>query len=152
MVQRNPNPRCQTVAGFTLLEMLVVLAILALLSAVALPRLRLNEGARLRGTTHALVVDLRLCRDEAIRRGTPTALVVGRDGYRLLPSGRTKALPSGIGLVSTPRPDFLLVNSADAIRFFPDGSSTGGTLLLQQGQVQVPIVVRGIDGKASLHG
>jgi general secretion pathway protein H len=152
MVERNPDPRCQTIAGFTLLEMLVVLAILALLSAVALPRLRLNEGARLRGTTHALVVDLRLCRDEAIRRGAPTALVVEGNGYKLLPSGRTKTLPSGMGLVSKPPSDFLLANSADEIRFFPDGSSTGGTLLLQQGQVQVPVVVRGIDGKASLHG
>ena len=152
MTRPNPPLFRRTIAGFTLLEMLVVLAILALLSAVALPRLRLNEGARLRATAHALIVDLRLCRDEAIRRGSPTRLVVTENGYRLLPSGRAKALPGGIELVATPVPDMLVGDATDAIRFFPDGTSTGGAFVLQQGTAQFHIVVRGIDGRAGLHG
>ena len=142
----------QIVAGFTLLEMLVVLAILALLSAVALARLRLNEGARLRAAAHSLIVDLRLCHEEAMRRGSPTALVATSEGYRLLPSGQAKRLPSGIELVANPSTDFLVENVADAVRFFPDGSSTGGTFVIQQGTAQFRVVVRGIDGRAGLHG
>lgn len=138
-------------AGFTLMEMLVVLAILGLLSVVALPRLRLDEGARSRALVHALVVDVRLARHDAMRRGVITGIVPTSGGYLLEPSGRIQHLPDGVSLRTEPMSAQLVPDAQKGIRFFPDGSSTGGIFALHQGNLVTRMAVRGIDGKVRLH-
>ena len=149
--QVHSSLQATAVAGFTLLEILVVLAILGVLSAVALPRLRLSEGARLRALAHALVVDVRLARDDAMRRGVPTAIVPVPTGYVLEPSGRMQRLPEGVALRTEPATVRLVPDAGEGMVFFPDGSSTGGAFALQQGSFVTRMTVRGVDGKATLH-
>lgn len=63
----NPSNRD---AGFTLIELMVTVAMLAILAALATPSFReLIEAQRLRDTSFGLVSDLTLARSEAIKRG-----------------------------------------------------------------------------------
>lgn len=69
------RPRIRPVNGFSLIELLVALAIAAVLLAVALPSMRglLGEG-RISAATNDLVYGLQLARSEAIKRAAPAML------------------------------------------------------------------------------
>jgi len=147
-----PQPCGPGARGFTMVEMLVVLAILGLLAMLALPRIGSGKGAELRAAAHAMAADLRRLRDEAIRRDVTTALVPLAAGYALGSSGPTRALPAGIALTVESAPTRLLPDRGDLIDFFPDGSSTGGVLTLSRNGSIVRVLVRGVDGRVRLHG
>lgn len=70
---KQPAPRIS--AGFTLIELMVVVAMVAILAAVATPSFReFVEAQRMRDTAFGLVSDLSLARSEAIKRGGNVAL------------------------------------------------------------------------------
>jgi general secretion pathway protein H len=133
-------------AGFTLLEMLVVLTIIALLAAAATPRLKLGGGQRLRSAAYALAVDLRLLRAQATRHGTATTLALATNGYLLIPGGRRVSLPADITIEFSRSSAMLVTDATEEITFFADGSSAGGLVTLHQGGAQAHIAVRGFDG------
>lgn len=119
--------------GFTILELLVVLAIIALGLALAQPLIgRTADRLRLESAQTALLNALKTTRAAAIIRGTEASLVIDLNARTL----RSPALPATMlpakvelalkvaGLETTDR-------SHAEIRFYPDGSSTGGDLTLK---------------------
>lgn len=68
---RLPMPRLHAkCAGFTLMELMVVVAIIAILAALGLPSFsRLVQANAVSNTANTLLADLRFTRSEAIRRG-----------------------------------------------------------------------------------
>lgn len=103
--------------GFTLFEMMVTLAILALISGIAFPRLQ-NLQARQIMTEARGAVALAVARAHAyaVRRDTATRVTLSQTGDQLVISGiAATPLPAG-ALVEWPREGLLI---------FGDGSSNG---------------------------
>jgi general secretion pathway protein H len=117
--------------GFTLLEVLVALVIGVLLVAVTPPLLSGMSGAtELRGAARQLAAGLRNARNEAVTRQQEAVLLLDLAGHRFAVSGdpREVALPNSVALHLYTAQSELLDDEKGSIRFFPDGSSTGGAI------------------------
>ena len=100
--------------GFTLVELLVVLTLVALLAVVALPRADTLLRADIDRTSRAVALALRDQRSAAMRTGT-IAQVAAAAILPLLPRGTTVE-EDGFG--------------ETGLKFFPNGTSTGGRVVL----------------------
>lgn len=138
-------------AGFTLLEALVVLAIVALVTAGAAYALKPRREPPLDLLARAIVAELTLARTQAIVSGEETLVTfdVERRRYWSTGAGRLEALPASISLTLTIA-DAERRTGTGAIRFFPEGGSTGGKLLLASGETSRLVRVDWLTGRAAL--
>jgi general secretion pathway protein H len=106
-----------------MVELLVVMAITAVMM-LAVPTLYSSAfpGLEMKSAARRTAATLRLARESAIRRGEATRVLV--EGYRAL------ALPKRLSLQLDAPSSELIDDQRGAIRFFPDGTSTGGRILL----------------------
>jgi general secretion pathway protein H len=118
--------------GFTLLELLAVLVILALVAAFVVPSLGRGTGTELKAATRTLAAALRQVRSDAVNRNRPAVLSLDVDKreFRLPGEARIHKLPEGVDLKLFTARSELESEQRGAIRFFPDGSSTGGRITL----------------------
>ncbi len=86
--------------GFTLIEILVVCAIMAIVATLAAVRLEQSDASRLRDAAEELTRRLEAARDEAVIRGRPIAFSSDGQGYQFWLAGDNTtwmALPGGDG-------------------------------------------------------
>ena len=140
-------------AGFTLIELLVVLGILALVLAAALPMLPgATDRAALRAAASEIAAGLREARSLALARGRSAALTLDTAHriYRVGEGTNWHALPASVAVELFTAAREQLTDVAGDIRFFSDGSSTGGGITLAQGKAQSEIRVDWLTGRVSL--
>ncbi|MCQ4163780.1 GspH/FimT family pseudopilin [Tahibacter harae] len=77
---KRPPPRRSR--GFTLVELIITMAIVAILAAVAMPSFReLRIRTNITQTTNDLIIDLNTARAEAVKRGYPVAVIAKPGGW-----------------------------------------------------------------------
>ncbi|MBD8190468.1 type II secretion system protein [Pseudomonas fluorescens] len=116
--------------GFTLLEMLVVIVLISI--AAGLVGFGLQQGLRAakeRQAVGQIVEALRSTRARAIVSGTTESTVFDLRNLSVQAPGRPKQhWPAGLQVTL-----HTAEQAGSAVDFYPDGSSTGGNLLLANG-------------------
>lgn len=137
--------------GFTLIELLVVLVIAALITALVVPRLTgATEKAAVRSAARELEAALRMTRSVAMAQGRPQALIIDTARGAFQQGARTGRLPGGIHLLLTTTTGDRLDAQTGRIRFFPDGTSTGGGIDVWAGTDRNQVLVDWLSGRVSI--
>jgi general secretion pathway protein H len=135
--------------GFTLLEMLCVLAIIGLIAAVALPAMpRATSRTRLEGLAVQAATLLRRDREAALRRQIHivTEVDAARRWIRSGMSDRSVSLPGDVTMTATLASHCSDRIAGKSIEFFPSGMSCGGAIALQRPGMWLEIRVNWLTG------
>ena len=138
-------------AGFTLIEVTVVLAVLGLVGGLVLARgPQRSATLDMRAAATSVAQTMKGARTRAIATNSPVVVLFSSPPATIqVTGGPVRALPAGIGLTVTSTADLAAGNRA-AIQFLPDGSSSGGRVELGDGARSVTVGVDWITGRVSV--
>jgi general secretion pathway protein H len=136
-------------AGFTLLELMVVLVLVALFAGAALPQLGLSRGPSSDLIARDLVATLRDSRVRAITRRQNTVFWLGLDSrtYGIGP-GAPHRLPSDTKLAMWSVAD-RAAGERGSIEFYPDGGASGGRIAIERNGRRSLVAVDWLSGAVS---
>lgn len=151
--KRRRTDSAQCAAGFTVLELTVVIAIALLLTGIAVPLIGARlPGAQFDAAVRQVAAHARLARNLAVARNVPVRLIVdvGTRRYSLSTQPGDHGLPSSLG-VSLYAPETERIDAqVGAIRFYGDGSSSGGRITLTDGIRKRGVDVQWLTGRVSI--
>ena len=139
--------------GFTILELLVVLVIGAIAYAVILGvPFRGASVADLKAASRTLASGLRQAQSTAMVTRQDAVLSVDVEAREFVMPGDTEArkLPEGIDLKLYTAQSEVSSQNKGAIRFYPDGSSTGGRITVSAGERKYLVDVDWLTGRVSI--
>ena len=149
-----PTGRCDGVGvprGFSLIELLLVMLLVVGLFGLVGGSLGRSVGAaELRNEVREVIAGIRHTRGQAIVQKSEQVFLVDADARTWQAAGRDlQQLPEGLDVTLTTARSELTGENAGGIRFYPDGSSTGGSVLLSVGERQWYVTVGWLTGEIS---
>ncbi|WP_119459641.1 GspH/FimT family pseudopilin [Rhodospirillaceae bacterium SYSU D60014] len=143
---------CGAASGFTLLELLVTMAVLSLVLAIALPYLPQRSGAATVETAARTIAGgLREARGLAIHRNEPTTFALDVASRRWwISGGRSGGLPNELMLETETAQALMQSPDVAAIRFHADGSSSGGWVAVMVADRRAVVTVDWLTGVVSI--
>ena len=140
--------------GFTLIEvmMVMVLAVVIYAFLVAIP-LRGTSIADLKASARVLASGLRQAQTMAMVTRQDAVLTLDLDSREFVLPGEKepRKLPDGIDLKLYTAQSEVTSERKGAIRFYPDGSSTGGRITVSSGERKYLVDVDWITGRVSIN-
>lgn len=146
---KNPGFRSR---GFTLIELMAVILLLAIaLTAVTFSFSKSLRSARVSAASRDLVAALRYTRGQAIVKGKQEVLLLNLDDNSYTAPGKSPVkLPTDMTLRLTTAAQEVTSGNSGGIRFFADGSSTGGHISVLQDRREWRINVAWLTGDIAL--
>ncbi|MBY6205941.1 GspH/FimT family pseudopilin [Halomonas denitrificans] len=146
-----PIPSRGRTSGFSLIELMIVMVlVIALFGLVGTSISRSLRGAELRNEAREIIAGLRHTRGRAIVERAETVFRVDADARTWQAAGEeTRQLPEGLDITLTTARSELTGENAGGIRFYPDGASTGGSVLLSVDDREWFVTVGWLTGEIS---
>ena len=139
--------------GFTLLEMIAVLAIVALATGLVMPRLSaMRQNLQVKSAAVQLVSGLKITRAAAMRSNDDHALIIDTQRRRYWADGAVKrqALPRDVSLAFEAQDNAVGAAGNISFLFRPDGTASGGKIKLGSGRQGAVISVDWLTGNIAL--
>ena len=146
-------PRSNAQRGFTLLELTVVLFVVVLgFSVIGLNLSSGNESTEIKAAARDIVSALRYARGQALmtHRDATLDLDLTDNSYTVSGRNKTYPIPEGINVTVVTAQTEVAGKGMASIRFFADGSSTGGRITLERGNTKWKIDINWLTGQVEL--
>lgn len=122
------------IKGFTLIELLLVIVIIAISAAVVAPNIGSgNQTAKLNSSARDVASALRFARGHALSQHKESTVLFNLQDntYQITDKTKKYRIAKEIELTLDIAQSQIIDETQGSIRFFPDGSSTGGRVTLE---------------------
>ena len=138
-----------TSAGFTFVELLVVIGILGLVLAMVVTAKPNTAATRVTAAAYAIAATLQLARAQAMASNIETIFRVDTQKHVVGFDKSMHALPRGMTVAITVAETERMGNRG-GLRFYPDGQSSGGEIILTLDGRTTRIAVNWLTGEPQL--
>ena len=141
-------------SGFTILEMLLVLTLAIAVVVIVVPNFSKGlSTAELRSAVRDLASSLRYLRGYAVStlQEAEFSLDVKENTYRLSGKSKEYSISDSIHLTLLTTESEIKGKGSGVIRFYPDGSSSGGRITLKAGDRTRIVDVNWLTGQVEIH-
>jgi len=142
--------RTKSSAGFTLVELLVVMGIMGLVLVVVVGARPKAATTRIAVTARAVGATLQLARTQAMASNTETVFRIDTERLQFGLPRAMHSFPKGMTVAMTVA-ETERVADVGGIRFFPDGQSSGGEIALMLDGRSARIAVNWLTGESQLN-